>query len=473
MMKDEPCPTCHNPLGASLKALHEERDRLIAFVLQQKTKKEELQRREEKIKQREEKLLQNEVALAELIRKARIPEAKEFENLKYENLALKRQLGLLVEAHNAANEKLKNSIDSLQKNLDSEKSRNREWEKKSTVSQLKIRILESLAEASRQEKKRLEAQYENAKEQQLVTEKKNNLLTIKNQNLSKKITSTEKKLVLLQAEKEKLMAEYQEKVDNRSAFVINDLDLVHALSCAVTEQISPPDRIITIGHGPYDKYAFNNYLKHFSIKPCTSDSSWIVVGRQGWTEEQLDALIDNSNLDELRVFSQELFVAGILTTHDPFSLPFDILKKFAEGHPALEYLMESGFEWPEITIEKDYGKPKYLSGTYYGEEESPLVLKGYHAGVTCGLSPLERRDFLESAYKEEIDYVGDDEYMEEWGHPGRSKRLWRIAHHLAWLIRSRKSNRDMRYAVKDWQADLDWLEKQFYTNRMRFKWPNG
>ena len=474
MMQDELCPTCHNPLGASLKAMREERDRIIAFVLQQTPKREEHLRREEEINQREEHLQQNEAALAELIKEARIPEVTEFENLKYENLALKKQVGFLIESQNDAIAMLRSTIDSLQQDLESEKNRKREWEEKSAALSAKNAKLVMLTEALREKIKRLEDQYQNAKEQELAAVNNNNLLALQNQDLSKKIISTENKTLRLLAEKKQLQAEYQKLIDDdsNSAFVIKDLDLVHALSSHVVEQFAPPTKVVTLGDGPYDEYEFDDYLRHLSIEPYTGDCAWIILGREGWSEEQIDELIENSDLDEVRVFSQELFVAGILTTHDPFSLPIEMLKKFAEGHPALEYLMESGFEWPEINFEEDYGDPSFHMGFAGGVDESPLTAIGYHVGVTRGLDEKDRRKLLEMAFKQKIPAVGDEAYMKEWGRPNHSKRLWRIAHHIKREAEKRKTIDSMRHACRHWKSDSEWLKNQFYTNRMRFQWPD-
>jgi hypothetical protein len=325
-----------------------------------------------------------------------------------------------------------------------------------------------------QKNERLLIQYENSEKEKLAIKNQNQLLTIQNQELSRKTFIAENKAARLQVEKDELVSRYQALIDEgtESAFAINDLELVQALSSHVVEQFSPPSKIVTIGEGPYDEGEFDDYLRQLSIEPYANGYPWIIVGREGWTEEQIDEFIENSDLDEVRVFSQELFVAGILTTHDPFSLPVEMLMKFAEGHPVLEYLMESGFEWPEINLEEDYGEPAYLLGFAGGVDESPLACLGYHVGMSSKLDVKMRRKLLEMAFKEQIPSVGDEDYMAEWGRPNHSKRLWRIAHHIKREASKRKSINSMRYACMHWKSDSEWLKKQFYTNRMRFKWPD-
>ena len=72
----------------------------------------------------------------------------------------------------------------------------------------------------------------------------------------------------------------------------------------------------------------------------------------------------------------------------------------------------------------------------------------------------------------EMTLAAADDYMEEWGHPRTRRRLWRIAHHLARLVRNRQSNPIMTRAVDDWVHDLDWLEEEFYRPWMAFTWPS-
>jgi hypothetical protein len=230
---------------------------------------------------------------------------------------------------------------------------------------------------------------------------------------------------------------------------------------------------VTLGHGPFPEYDFDSYLVNLDITPRYDGYPWIIVGRDGWDEEKLIELIEDNDFDEVVVLSQELFVAGIISTHDPFSLPEDILMKFADGHPALEFLVNSGFEWPEIFIDV-LDEPRYLNGPRDFSDcikESPIYKMGYKVGSSRGLPIQRRRNILENAYIGEIPRVGHDDYMNEWGRPRMTRRLWRMAHHLAGLVRSRKKNSQMIHAVEHWTEDLDWIEKAFYKNWMRFKWP--
>ncbi len=257
-----------------------------------------------------------------------------------------------------------------------------------------------------------------------------------------------------------------------SAFSIPAIDVVQALSTEVSELFELPDQIVTIGSGPFEEKEFARYLKSMGIKSKSKGGSWIVVGRQDWDESDLIALVENAEEDKIRVFSQELFIAGILSTHNPFSLPHQVLMKFAEGHPALEFLIEGHFDWPEIEPEV-YGEPEFLGWEGGQVEQSPIRSMGYRVGKTSDLPASVRREILEEAYRGDIPDVGDAAYMEEWGRPGRPKRLWRIAHHIAWLIRTFRRIPSRVYAVEDWEGDLKWLRRKFHRERgARFSWPH-
>lgn len=497
-MKDEACPTCHIPNGASLKALRDERDRLISFVTQHRTKRDEflrwekdlkemagrMEKSEEELRRRMEKLANDETALAELISEARRPE-QEFEQLRKENHVLRQQWEALSMEHRKAAEESETSLESLRKKLTTEKNKRKDAAEDAAEARSELRELAASNDKMSHELNSLRARY--TLESQLLQSARDEVSSLKweKKSILAKLSESNKNAASLQELNSKLKAGGQqlarEYVKMKAAyekataasdlpFHVADLDLLQALSQEVSEVFLPPSEIVSLGSGPLDEDGFDHYLETLGITPYADGCPWIIVGRDGWSEKELNELIDDENFDEIRVFSQEMFIAGILTTHDPFSLPLEILMKFAEGHPALEYLIEQGFAWPEINFEPIYEDPP--TGIIGGVDESPLSLIGYHVGVTRGLSKHARRRILESAFKGEIPYVGDDDYMEEWGRPGHPKRLWRIAHHLKREAEKRKTIPSMHHAVQDWQDDSGWLKEKFYTRRMRFKWPD-
>ncbi len=474
MMPDEKSSTYSNPLGISLRALREKRDRLFAFVLKKNSTNQQPLQQEEQIGKSRENWRRDETASPDFMNENMIPVGMESENQINLKLSIEKQLDSINQERSAENINFPNQLDTLQKNLEAERSEKKIWQERFSELSRNSSALEDLIRTLNSKIERLEQECAKVQNEKSEVENQNQALTIQNQELSRKNFVAENSTAQLRVENYKLESRYHALINKgtKSAFAIKDMQLVHALSSHVVEQFSTPFEVVRIGEGPYNEGEFDDYLRKVSVIAYERGYPWIIVGREGWTKEQIDELIENSDSDEVRVFSQELFVAGILTTHDPFSLPVEILMKFAEGHPALEYLIDSGFEWPEINLEEDYGEPSFHMGCVGGVEESPLTAIGYRVGVTRGLAEKDRRKLLAMAYTEKIPPVGDDAYMKEWGHPNHSKRLWRIAHHIKREAEKRKSIDSMRHACRDWKSDSEWLKKQFYTKRMRFKWPD-
>lgn len=481
----------------TLKEAVAKRDELMAFATKADKLKADLNRKKKEFER--EKVIENEKiarqwddlarakenfagevdALDELQKEAQTPQ-EEFEKLTEKNDALRQQLDSNIEQieslqlqltkekkqHRLAKEILDTSRNEISDLNEAKEKLSQELHSLKTTHAHDIGLLES----ARTEIAALKRERQNLRqEKQHLLQEKQDLMSVQSSH-EKTITTLKKSI---QNQKVKISGlETQISNIRPPSFLLSDPELLDALSREPVEYFHPPRNIVTLGSGPLDEDDFDNYLIAQGKQPMTA-GSWIIVGREGWTEQALNDLLDDNDLDEVRVFSQELFMTGILTTHDPFSLPIDILMKFAEGHPALEFLISQGFEWPEIILEEDYGIPVYLRGSGELVEESPLFRMGYQVGITKGQEPSIRQALLRDAYHGDIPHVEDDDYMEEWGNPRRSKRLWRIAHHIAWLIRSRLNIPSMRYAVKDWHDDLIWLEEKFYSNRMRFQWPHS
>lgn len=499
-------------MGASLSDLRKERDRLIVFTNQKKSIEDKLLQRErgleereaaarsfeEQLNQRSEKISVEETALLELVNEVKRPEAeydqlrKELEKLKKKNDKLSLKIQTFTEENQAALDQAEKSKQSLRERLATERSKARSLRRELKVANEDAASFENLSQVLAKDLKLLQTKYDYELEQleaaneeldslrkeRTTLRRENQEATKENLELQARVLKYDKTIESLSRNNLKLKVDVERAKAAVSEsevlpFSLNDIELLDALSCEVTEKFEVPDEVVTLGSGPFPEDQFDDYLLRLGIEADSSGYPWIIVGREGWIEEKLDNLLEDVDLNEIRIFSQELFLIGYLTTHDPFSLPDEILLKFAEGHPALEYLINSGFEWPVIVVEEDYGEPVYVRGGMVRVDESPLARMGYHVGVNKGLPRSKRKKLLTEAYRGEIPEVEDDDYMEEWGRPSNSRRLWRIAHHLAWLIRSRHGNPSMIYAVDDWRQDLDWLKEEFYTNRMRFSWPNG
>ncbi len=231
-------------------------------------------------------------------------------------------------------------------------------------------------------------------------------------------------------------------------------------------------KVITTGSGPFLGIDFDVFLFDIGIDiyDLESDLSILVIGRTKWDEKELDNLIEIRKGKTLKVYSQEMFLSYLITGKDPYK-DKKILKVFGENHPALEYLEENGFKWPETTI-----VPHNL-GEFTPESQWPNIglLKklGYQVGAN-GKSKAIRREILKDVFESEFLYnVKNKEYMEQWGEAETKKRLLKMANTLASFARNAKRKENPLYAaIEDWEEDLQWIKEKFYKGKFRFNWPD-
>jgi len=229
--------------------------------------------------------------------------------------------------------------------------------------------------------------------------------------------------------------------------------------------------VVVVGDGPYSNHELKSHLKgqQFTIaRPGDADARIMIVGRQKWTETTLERQIKARQGDELRVYSQEMFLLATAVSRDPLDEcdPRELVSLFASEHPALQFLIASGFEWPNVGLESLPNKPR----GDWGVEESPLHLMGYHVGKTSALTERERRAILKRAFSGPLKIVPNEEYMAEWGYQSTERRLWRMAHHVALLASTQ--GRGKKIAGSHWAQDLRWMKKNLFEPWMKFKWPD-
>lgn len=241
------------------------------------------------------------------------------------------------------------------------------------------------------------------------------------------------------------------------------------------EQVELPfSEAFTVGNGPIQEETFDTFLRKrgLNVQDIYNDVDvdTLIVGREEWNPEGLNALIDSRRGQTLKVYSQEMLLSYLMTAQDPYDSPA-ILSTFAEGHAALEYLRDEGFHWPTTTA-----VPSAKTGSFSLEsspKESALTALGYKTGLSAP-GPQDRRAILKRAFEKKLPFVNSEEYMDGWGSPKSSKRLQKMANTMAATVRNHKRNRtrDMSMAINEREADLEWLYKTYYVGRFRFIWPS-
>lgn len=231
------------------------------------------------------------------------------------------------------------------------------------------------------------------------------------------------------------------------------------------------------GTGPYDAGAFDRLLGDTvgvdQYQLPDASITHVVVGRNGWSQEDLRQTIELRADQTLRVYSQEMLLVALMTGRDPLDeADTDVLAAFRKGHPALEFLSTLDFPWPYMA-EVDTSVVVPPNSAWEAVPQSPLNLLGYSVGSTSPLDVDERQEILDLAYRiEHLPPVHSDAYMENWGGPLSHQRLYRIARHLSGLINTLGRRGTHQQARSDWEDDLAWLYEEIYVpRRYRFQWP--
>lgn len=234
-----------------------------------------------------------------------------------------------------------------------------------------------------------------------------------------------------------------------------------------------PYEVVTIGSGPYQENIFDHLLLQKGIRVFRSgseDVSVLIIGRDEWSEAEINDHLELYAGKHLKVYSQEMFLAFMAIGLDPYG-DRNLLMEFGQGHPALEYLSESGFDWVNTQIIPSKWSAE-VGDLDLWPKQSPLKLMGYTVG-TNGLAEGARRRILNSAFKGDLPKAHSLEYMEKWGEPKTSGRLQQIAKEIASFVKLHKRQRTPPLAaIEHWEEDLDWLKAEFYHGGYRFSWPS-
>ena len=238
------------------------------------------------------------------------------------------------------------------------------------------------------------------------------------------------------------------------------------------ELVEIPTTVVVQGASSLVESVFNTILDAFGIQnmgALSKDADAMVIGREGWSEEVVDQQLDEWENTPRRVYSQEMFLAFLLTRKDPLQSDQGLLRFFSDDHPGLRYILSIGFDWP--TTEAPLGSGDM--DTPDSPETGVLKAMGYTVGRN-GLSDGARRQILKEVYStKSLPRIGDAIHMAEWGDPNLATRLLKMANTIAALARNAKRRTDgsMKVAVEDWESDLAWLQRTYYRGIYNFKWP--
>lgn len=257
---------------------------------------------------------------------------------------------------------------------------------------------------------------------------------------------------------------------------LNFVTLRNALTSrlGIDDQGWVPEFLATTGSGPWEASEFDQFLVNYGFELYELSGNGVtgvIVGAQDWDDGGLAEQIYDRTPDDLRIYTQELFVLGLVMGRDPYDfLEQDVIEEVADLHPAIQFVLNQKFLWPWPTERKDPGGEwSEFPGDVDWAQESVLRLLGYSASAS-GPDTAGRRAILRKAFEEDLP-AGHltSEQKERWGPRKSARRLYAISHFLSWLIGFQGPDRPA--AREKWTSDLSWLKSTFYSKAMRFDWP--
>ena len=235
-----------------------------------------------------------------------------------------------------------------------------------------------------------------------------------------------------------------------------------------------PNILATSGSGPWEESEFDEFLfkQGFNLYNAPSrDVNCLVLGILGWREEHLSEQIYKRNSSSLKIYTQELFVYGLIAGRDPFDiLEQETIDEVGLNHPGIQYVLNKDFTWPwdEFRSAGETLESWGFENTDWADE-SVLKQMGYSVSLD-GPNEIKRRNILKRAFESNfLDGTETHEKKERWGSGMSARRLYSISHLIAWFINFQGSKNST--AKEKWISDLKWLKDQFYDNSMQFKWP--
>ena len=135
----------------------------------------------------------------------------------------------------------------------------------------------------------------------------------------------------------------------------------------------------------------------------------------------------------------------------------------------------SEWDWPIIDPLPAMPDGSTLDNSDF-RNRSALAAFGYAVGKTRGWEPAKRHRFLNDFMRRQLPPGIEDEFGNEYGSPLTTTRLRKVAFHIASIcgLAIRRDEHQMRFAIADWETDLEFLKTTFYEGEgLKFTpWPD-
>lgn len=226
-----------------------------------------------------------------------------------------------------------------------------------------------------------------------------------------------------------------------------------------------------MGDGPFDADDMDRFLMRtgFDIWVPEDYTEVLILGRENWREKEIQTLLRKRSGYTLRVYSQEMLLAYLISGNDPLENA-KVARLMGKGHPGIEALIAMHFEWPTIDV-VGFGGGARIDGTWRSEGFMKAI--GYRVGWYADTARGRHRALVR-AYQARVPARFGADYAEYWGPPRTSLRLERMAKFIArqYRLGAGVQHNDYSEALKHWEIDLRWIKKKYYTGRYRFDWPS-